>query len=172
MVRQTGPATKNGTMTTGYRQQSWQKEFSKGKSYPQESQLYTHSDGLHTEHCHLRWAHTAESIWISHLKKQEPLSPELFFPKNILAGDLAPPLATPYSDGLAEKYRSQADGFCQAGNSASSRKGQASSSISTKERGKNCAAVEKEIPLPAVADWKISLTILCNSTGRNKLLWS
>lgn len=57
-----------------------------------------------------------------------------FSKENILATDLVSTLATPYSDGLiqlihwAEKYPSQSDGFCQVGNSASSRKGQFSNS--------------------------------------------
>lgn len=72
------------------------------------------------------------------------------FPQNILATDLAWPLATSYSDGLiqfihlAEKHPSQADGFCQVGNSTSSRKGQASSSTSTKEREELCSCGERD----------------------------
>lgn len=149
MVRQTGPAAKNRTHT-GYRQQSLQREFSKGKSCPQESQIHIHIDGPHTEHCHPGWAHRAEPIWISHLKKPGSSSTEPFFPQNILATDLASPLAIPYSDGLiqlihwAEKHPSQSDGFCQVGNSTSSRKGQSSRSTSTKEREDLCSCAERD----------------------------
>lgn len=51
-VRQTAPAAKNRRKNTGCKQQRLQGEFSKGKSYLQESQIHIHSDGPHTEHCY------------------------------------------------------------------------------------------------------------------------
>lgn len=73
------------------------------------------------------------------------------YPQNILATDFASPLATPYSDGLiqfihlAENTSPKQMGFARQGIQLAQGEVKPAAALAQR-KGKNCAAVEKEIP--------------------------